>query len=982
MFALERIPLNGIETHMPNTLTSFGRSSFRSFKVIRSLLIALLFVCALSASGLASAGYSATWQAVTTTDLPAWRSWSAMTWASGMNRIVLWGGWGATFINDMYSLDPVALDWQTIEPGSTCPGNIGFDEPNGSDESGVVYDPVNDRLWIMIGGSGYRCVGNRTASIGTTTTSIVDTTLEGTTVDYYKDFYVNDLTNYATVTAYNPATHTLSLSNALSLTSGSAYQLFADTGAGAWSYDFSTSTYSKLEARHWGYAGPVPTGSRLSPGFASNGSSYAILFGGVGSYNWTYYAYDNSTWKLDFATQTYVRMIQMGASTGPAARAQIENQFVYDSLHDRFILFGGRCRDPDNCGFAGNRLNDTWVYDPGANTWTQVFPATSPPSRDQAQMYFDAAHGVTVLYGGADINGTALGDTWIFDLAAQTWTQLTPTGTPIPLNLAMVAFAPTTGCGYIALGETTDGAASHNVYQICLTSSGGGNISPVANIAATPTSGSISTVFSFYGGASSDADGTITSYAWNFGDGSSATGATVTKKYSAAGTYTVTLTVTDNVGATGSKPTPIPVSAGGASSVNVALASNGAIASASSTYGSNFPVAAAINGDRKGLNWGAGGGWNDATTNAYPDWLQVTFAASQTIGEIDVFTLQDSFQSPVTPTTSTTFSLYGITAFEVQYWNGSAWTDVPNGNVTGNNLVWRKFAFSPITTNSIRILVNGALNTYSRIVEVVAWTATSGTNIAPTVTLTSPANAATFTAPATVSLAATASDSDGTVAKVEFYRGSTLVGTATSSPYTAADPGLAAGTYTYTAIAYDNAGATTTSAAATVTVTAGGASSINVALASSGASASASTTYSSSYPAASAINGDRQGLNWGSGGGWNDATTNAYPDWLQITFASSQTIGEIDVFTLQDSFQSPVTPTTSTTFSLYGITAFEVQYWNGSAWTDVPNGNVTGNNLVWRKFAFSPITTNSIRILVNGALNTYSRIVEVEAWTN
>ena len=54
----------------------------------------------------------------------------------------------------------------------------------------------------------------------------------------------------------------------------------------------------------------------------------------------------------------------------------------------------------------------------------------------------------------------------------------------------------------------------------------------------------------------------------------------------------------------------------GGGSVNVALAANGGVASASTTYvapGYAFPVAAVNNGDRAGLNWGNGGGWNDAT---------------------------------------------------------------------------------------------------------------------------------------------------------------------------------------------------------------------------------------------------------------------------------------------------------------------------------------------------------------------------------
>jgi hypothetical protein len=91
-------------------------------------------------------------------------------------------------------------------------------------------------------------------------------------------------------------------------------------------------------------------------------------------------------------------------------------------------------------------------------------------------------------------------------------------------------------------------------------------------------------------------------------------------------------------------------------------------------------------------------------------------------------------------------------------------------------------------------------------------------NSLPSVTLTQPADGATFSSPATVDLAATASDTDGTVTKVEFFNGTTKLGEDTTAPYGFSWSGVTAGTYTLTASATDDSGGTTTSAAARITV--------------------------------------------------------------------------------------------------------------------------------------------------------------------
>jgi chitinase/chitodextrinase len=94
-----------------------------------------------------------------------------------------------------------------------------------------------------------------------------------------------------------------------------------------------------------------------------------------------------------------------------------------------------------------------------------------------------------------------------------------------------------------------------------------------------------------------------------------------------------------------------------------------------------------------------------------------------------------------------------------------------------------------------------------------------GSGSAPSVQITAPVNGASFTAPASISIAASASD-DGAITKVDFFRGTTLLGTDSSAPYSFSWTGVAQGSYSLTAVATDDSGVTATSAVVTLTVNA------------------------------------------------------------------------------------------------------------------------------------------------------------------
>lgn len=90
----------------------------------------------------------------------------------------------------------------------------------------------------------------------------------------------------------------------------------------------------------------------------------------------------------------------------------------------------------------------------------------------------------------------------------------------------------------------------------------------------------------------------------------------------------------------------------------------------------------------------------------------------------------------------------------------------------------------------------------------------------PTVALTGPSPRQVVNAPGSLTVSASATDPDGTIARVEFYQGAMLIGTATGAPYVVNWSNVPAGSYSLTAVATDNLGASTASTPVPVVVNA------------------------------------------------------------------------------------------------------------------------------------------------------------------
>jgi len=159
-------------------------------------------------------------------------------------------------------------------------------------------------------------------------------------------------------------------------------------------------------------------------------------------------------------------------------------------------------------------------------------PPVADAGPDQTLNDADNSGSETVMLDGSasgDPDGTIVSYEWTED------STVLGTGAIITLNFGV-------GAHTVTLTVTDDdGAADSDDVVVTVNP----NKPPVANAGPDQT-GLVGQTLNFDGSGSYDLDGTIDSYEWNFGDGSTASGVTVTHSYSAAGTYTVTLAVTDN----------------------------------------------------------------------------------------------------------------------------------------------------------------------------------------------------------------------------------------------------------------------------------------------------------------------------------------------------------------------------------------------------------------------------------------------------
>ncbi|MBF9236253.1 carbohydrate binding domain-containing protein [Hymenobacter sp. BT683] len=342
------------------------------------------------------------------------------------------------------------------------------------------------------------------------------------------------------------------------------------------------------------------------------------------------------------------------------------------------------------------------------------------------------------------------------------------------------------------------------------------NTAPVVQLSA-PATATVGTALALTATAS-DANGTVARV--EFFSGATKLGEDTTAPYAfsfapaAAGTLSLTARATDNAGAA-TTSAPVAVTVAATTTSPTPAPTTGTFYRALNLGGPALTI--------DGRAWEAAAGASGFTTNA-PSWSSPTGALSPATDAARATMLRTVlFGTGPTLALAVPSGSYNVYLY---IWEDNApaivniqveGRTVRTGYSTGSAGHWERLGpyAANVTDGTLNVSTSGENVNLSGL-EIYKATSTTA-NTAPVVQLSAPATATAGTA---LALTATASDANGTVARVEFFSGATKLGEDTTAPYAFSFAPAAAGTLSLTARATDNAGAATTSAPVAVTVAA------------------------------------------------------------------------------------------------------------------------------------------------------------------
>jgi N-acetylneuraminic acid mutarotase len=205
-------------------------------------------------------------------------------------------------------------------------------------------------------------------------------------------------------------------------------------------FDFSTNN----ESETWAYNYNQNTWTLLNPSenpgkLTSTGQVYlpsidrTLLFGG----RFDFGKFNDKTWLYDYASDTWTKA-SANAALSPSSPSAIEQvglspsprglfAMAYNSKSDQVVLYGG---ETGEYTLQSSYNDETWAYNVASNTWTELKPATSPGPLAMAELAYDAESDRMILYSGGMMPNHWQSDnaTWAYDSTTNNWTKMKAIG--------------------------------------------------------------------------------------------------------------------------------------------------------------------------------------------------------------------------------------------------------------------------------------------------------------------------------------------------------------------------------------------------------------------------------------------------------------------------------------------------------------------------------------------------------------------------